>query len=136
AATGETKRVQADAFPNLRLAELRVDAQAWQKKPIEVEVSFEALGEAEDGRRWTSSTTEAGAFVVLACPLRMRIAAVGEPLGAFVEDVAFAPGAKETRSIVLAPGSDVVRIAGGTFVSGPPAAELARWRRMEREEGM
>ena len=62
---------------------------------------------------WTVPGHAGTAAVVPACKARMKVSA--PELGAFIEDVDFKEGEKVRRSVVLAPGSDVVRIQGGTL---------------------
>ncbi|MFZ6186192.1 SUMF1/EgtB/PvdO family nonheme iron enzyme, partial [Nannocystis pusilla] len=44
-------------------------------------------------------------------------------LGGFMEDIEFEAGKSYVREVVLAPGSDMVRIAGGHFRMGPPGPD-------------
>lgn len=61
---------------------------------------------------------------------RLRVAAEGK--GAFLEDVELVAGTELVRDIVLAPGPDMVRMPGGRFTMGPPAAEIEQWPGIER----
>ena len=62
---------------------------------------------------WTVPGHASTATVVPACKARMKVSA--PEVGAFIEDVELKEGAEVRRAVVLAPGSDVVRIHGGTL---------------------
>lgn len=120
ARAGEHAKLGPEAFPNLPLARLRFQARSSDGSPLPATARVENTA---NGTSWSTADAEAW---VPACPLRLTIASEG--LGAFIEDVAFEPGGSHGVDVVLAPGPDVVRIHGGTFVSGPPAEKLAHYR--------
>jgi len=64
---------------------------------------------------------------VPACAGELRVEAEGR--GAYHEEIDLSRAAGETitREIMLAPGSDVVRIHGGDFVLGPTESQVEEW---------
>ena len=99
---------QAD-FEGLRFAKLTIAATTLEQKPLRPSVT---LGS------WTVPGHASETTAVPACKARMKVSA--PELGAFIEDLDLQEGDEVQRSIVLAPGSDVVRIHGGalTFRDG------------------
>jgi formylglycine-generating enzyme required for sulfatase activity len=70
------------------------------------------------------------AVTVIACPARLRVETPG--YGAFIEDIDLQPGTVQRREVVLAPGPDMVRIPGGSFVMGPSLHMLFDWSHVPR----
>lgn len=111
-----TTRLSRKAVPDLELARLRIAARKLEGSVVapkvtvnDRKIALDAKGEAE----------------VPACKLRLRVATDG--LGAFQEDIDAEPGEVYARDVVLAPGPDMVRIAGGAFTLGPPKRLVAEW---------
>lgn len=128
-----TAKVELKSFPDLKLATLQIRAQAWKGSAVGAEVTLHART-SEPAEAWTATATAGGEpLLVPACSLRMRVESEG--LGAFVEDVELEVGASTTREIVLAPGPDVVRVHGGSFVAGPSLAHLFRYQSAGRGVG-
>lgn len=92
-------------FEGLRFAKLTVAATDLEQKPLLPTVT---LGE------WAVPGHASAATVVPACKARMKVSA--PELGAFIEDVELNEGDEMRRAVVLAPGSDMVRIHGGTLM--------------------
>src|SRR5690349_11393707 len=65
---------------------------------------------------------------------RRRLRVVAEGKGAFLEDLELAVGTEIVRDVVLAPGPDMVRMAGARFTMGPPADEVEAWPGIDRWE--
>ncbi|MEM6294133.1 MAG: SUMF1/EgtB/PvdO family nonheme iron enzyme [Myxococcota bacterium] len=103
AAGGRAVLGQED-FDGLRFAKLSVAATNLEQKPLLPSIT---LGE------WAVPGHASTATVVPACKARMKVSA--PELGAFIEDVVLNEGDELRRAVVLAPGSDVVRIHGGTL---------------------
>lgn len=119
-AAGQTLVIDRARASDLEWATLRVTAKDREGKPL---LHAVALGDAEVGvGQGTSETT------VPACPQRVRVSSRGQgELGGFVEDIDFGKEREAERTVVLAPGPDMVRIAGGKFTLGPPEALKERW---------
>lgn len=113
AAPGALTPIGAQTFAALEIARLHVIAKTPQRQPAAVEVS---LGD------WKVPDAAAQPTQVPACKLRLRLVAP-EGLGGFMEDIVFAPGESYVREVVLAPGPDMVRIAGARFRIGPPGPD-------------
>ncbi|MEM7156930.1 MAG: formylglycine-generating enzyme family protein [Myxococcota bacterium] len=71
------------------------------------------------GDRQIGETT--GFFKVLLPACTSHIVVASEGFGRFIEDIDFSADATQRRTITLAPGPDMVRIAGGAFTPGMPA---------------
>lgn len=100
------------AVSGLAFTTVHVEAKTIRDKPLEVKLH---LGEAE-------VPGEDGRFEIPACPARMRIEPTGTMaynLGSFIEDVEPKGAQTLTRTLVLRPGPDVVRLHGGAFRQGP-----------------
>ena len=104
AAGGRAVLGQGD-FEGLRFAKLTIAATDLEQTPLLPSVT---LGE------WAVPGHASTATVVPACKARMKLSA--PELGAFIEDVELNEGDELRRAVVLAPGSDVVRIHGGTLM--------------------
>lgn len=118
-AAGQTVVVDRERAKGLEWATLRVTAKDREGKPL---LHAVALGDAEaGGGQGTSETT------VAACSYRVRVSSSGRELGGWVEDVDFGKEREAERTVVLAPGPDVVRLPGGKFTLGPPEALKGRW---------
>ncbi len=111
AVAGQT-HVMDLAASGLASARLVVRATSVDGRELPVHVSLAMVGRI-------GSAPYGGGVDVPACESRIRIDAAEQPLGAFFEDVEFQAGGTETREIVLAPGPDVVRLRGGSFLLGP-----------------
>lgn len=115
-AAGETKGIDVTVSPGLGRATYTPKARGLDGKPLDVRVK---LGEHVIDHVGHGQTLD-----VVACPMRVTLAHEG--LGAFIEDVPFGPTDVVVREVVLAPGTDMVRIEGGDFVMGMTEAEH-RW---------
>jgi formylglycine-generating enzyme required for sulfatase activity len=113
AAAGAVTTVTGEAFAGLKLAQLSVIARTPERKPAEVSVF---LGD------WKVPGAAAQPTAVPACKQRLRVVAP-EGLGGFMEDIEFEAGKSYVRELALAPGPDMVRIAGARFRIGPPGPE-------------
>jgi formylglycine-generating enzyme required for sulfatase activity len=102
-AGGPSVLAQGD-FDGLHFAKLTIAATNLQQTPL---LPVVTLGD------WAVPGHASGATVVPACKARLKVSA--PELGAFVEDLDLKEGDEVRRSVVLAPGSDVVRIHGGTL---------------------
>lgn len=91
-------------FDGLAFAKLIIAATDLQQEPLLPTVTLDD---------WAVVGHASAATAVPACKARLRVSA--PDLGAFVEDVDFKEGDEVRRAVVLAPGSDVVRIHGGTL---------------------
>lgn len=91
-------------------------ARSLDGKPLNVTMSIGAtsVGEVEHGQ----------GVLLPACASRITLAHEG--LGAFTEDVELSANQTTVRDVVLAPGTDMVRIRGGHFVLG--VSEVQRER--------
>lgn len=117
---GQTVVVDRERAKGLDWATLRVTAKDREGKPLLHTVT---LGDAEAGGGQGTSET-----MVPACPHRVRVSSSGQSeLGGFVEDIDFAEEREVERSVVLAPGPDMVRIPGGKLTLGPPEAMRERY---------
>lgn len=119
-AAGQTVVIDRERAKGLEWAMLRVTAKDREGKPL---LHTVALGEAEaGGGQGVSETT------VPACSDRVRVSSSGQgELGGFMEDIDFAKEREVTRTVVLAPGPDMVRLPGGKFTLGPPEAMKERY---------
>jgi formylglycine-generating enzyme required for sulfatase activity len=104
-AAGRRVVLEHGDFEGLQLAKLTIAATNLEQKPLLPTVT---LGE------WAVPGHASTATVVPACKARLNVSVPG--LGAFIEDVELSEGDEMRRAVVLAPGSDVVRIQGGTLV--------------------
>ncbi|WAS90906.1 SUMF1/EgtB/PvdO family nonheme iron enzyme [Nannocystis punicea] len=108
-AAGALTTVSAQEFAGLKVAQLSVVARTSAQKPVNPAVF---LGD------WAVPGAAGQPTAIPACKLRLRLTADG--LGGFMEDIEFEAGKSYVREVVLAPGSDMIRIAGGHFRMGPP----------------
>jgi formylglycine-generating enzyme required for sulfatase activity len=123
-AGGETLVVDRERAQGLAWATLQVTAQDREGKP---QLHAVMLGDVVVGGGHGASTT-----MVPACPHHVRVAHDGpELLGGVVEDIDFGEEREVVRTVVLAPGPEMVRLPGGRFTLGPPEALKERW--MEEE---
>jgi formylglycine-generating enzyme required for sulfatase activity len=109
-APGASRTITRDDVPDLRFARLRIDARDLTGRALDVSLTTRdvPLGKLERGVP----------VDVPAC--HQRIFVQHEGLGGFIEDLDPKPGEMIERSIVLAPGPDMVRIHGGPFKIGRP----------------
>lgn len=119
-AAGQTLVVDRERATGLAWATLRVTAKDREGKPL---LHAVMLGDAEAGvGQGTSETT------MPACPQHVRVSSREQSgLGGWVEDIDFAKEREVERTVVLAPGPDMVRLPGGKFTLGPPEALKGRW---------
>ncbi len=124
-----TTPLTAADLPGFATAELRVTATTHLDEHVPdlaVFVDDQQLATPAAGAPWA----------VPACRLRVRVAAVGrDDLGGVIEDIEFVADSKVERAVVLAPGPDMVRIPGGSFVFGPNEAGKKWLREMSVNEG-
>lgn len=121
AIAGQTVVVDLATAPEVASATFIPKARSLAGAPLKVDVFVNDTHVA---------TVEHGERVAMpACATRISIAAVGETLGRFQEDVDFAEYPTVEREVVLAPGPDMVRLPGGPFTFGPPVEVLATWER-------
>ncbi|MBZ5709255.1 formylglycine-generating enzyme family protein [Nannocystis pusilla] len=113
AAAGALTTVSAQEFAGLKVAQLTVIARTPERKPANQTVF---LGD------WEVPGAAAEPTAIPACKLRLRVVPP-EGLGGFVEDIEFEAGKSYVRELSLAPGPDMVRIAGGHFRIGPPGPD-------------
>ncbi len=113
APAGVITRVSAERFAGLSVARLTVTAKLRDGTPVTPDVF---LG------TWAVPRAAGTEVQIPACTLRLGIASEG--LGGFTEDVEFEAGKAYVRDVVLAPGPDMIRIAGGKFRMGPPGPNL------------
>jgi formylglycine-generating enzyme required for sulfatase activity len=113
AAAGALATVSAPQFAGLQVAQLTVTAKTPEGKPATPAVF---LGD------WEVPGAAAQPSAIPACKLRLRIVAP-DGLGSFMEDIEFEAGKSYQRELSLAPGPDMVRIAGGHFRMGPPGPD-------------
>ncbi|MCY0989514.1 SUMF1/EgtB/PvdO family nonheme iron enzyme [Nannocystis sp. ILAH1] len=111
-AAGALTTVRAQEFAELTVAQLTLVAKTLDGKPVNPAVF---LGD------WAVPGAAGQPTPIPACKQRLRVAADG--LGGFMEDVEFEAGKSYVREVVLAPGPDMVRIAGGHFRMGPPGPD-------------
>lgn len=76
-----------------------------------------------------TARVEESTVVVPACEYRMRV--VSEGVGGFMEDIDLSREPSIRRTLVLAPGPDMVRIHGGPFTLGPPESNLEEYGRWD-----
>ncbi|MBL4687272.1 MAG: SUMF1/EgtB/PvdO family nonheme iron enzyme [Nannocystaceae bacterium] len=137
AVPGKETMVSKGAFEGLGFARLQVEASSWEGEALVASVKLGA---------WEVPTVEAGMLVdVPACAVRMEVRgarvpdgnvrAIESTLAGFVEQVTLEAGESYVRRVVLAPGPDMVRMPGGTYVSGPPEDQLAAYLK-EEERGV
>ncbi len=110
--SGQTHDVDIATVAGLATARLVVKAKSLGGHELPVNVALVDIGHVGSAAYW-------GGIDVPACTNRIRVEAIGLPLGAFIEDIQFEEGSTYTREIVLAPGPDVVRLPGGSFLLGP-----------------
>lgn len=91
-----------DDFAGLRFVSLKVRATDLEGKPLQPRITLD---------EWLVPGAASRGASVPACKARMKVSA--PELGAFIEDVDLTGGKALKRSVVLTPGSDVVRIHGG-----------------------
>jgi formylglycine-generating enzyme required for sulfatase activity len=91
-------------FEGLGFAKLSIAATNLQQEPLLPTVTLD---------EWTVPGHASTATVVPACKARMQVSA--PELGALIEDLELKEGDEVRSAVVLAPGSDVVRIHGGTL---------------------
>ena len=115
ATAGETKLVDVAAAPAFGGATYTPKPRRLDGMPLDARVRLgdHDLGTIPHGR----------AVPIVACPTRVTLAYDG--LGAFHEDLELTAGEALVRDVVLAPGTDMVRIEGGDFVLGMTEAEHA-----------
>ncbi len=113
---GETTTIDVGFAKGLGTATYVPKARSQDGKPLDVRLK---LGDQDIG------TVKHGQPVAVpACPARVALSHDG--LGGFIEDVEFASGKTMTRDVVLAAGTDMVRIQGGDFVRGMTEPEF-KW---------
>lgn len=121
AIAGQTVTIDLASVPELASATFVPKAKSLAGAPLKVNVFV------NDAR---AGTVEYGERVLVpACATRISIAAVGETLGRFQEDLDFTKQPLVEREVVLAPGPDMVRLPGGPFTFGPPLEVLATWKK-------
>lgn len=112
-AAEQTTVVKATDLPGFGTATLRVTARTHlgeALRDVVVFVGAQPLTTPKDDAPW----------VLPACRVRLRIAAAGrQDLAGVQETIEVAAGGELTRSVVLAPGPEMVRIPGGSIVFGP-----------------
>jgi len=119
-AGGHTLVVDRARAQGLEWATLQVTAQDREGKP---QIHAVLLGDTVVGGGHGTSTT-----TVPACPQRVRVAHDGpELLGGVIEDIDFGTQREVVRTVMLAPGPDMVRLPGGKFTLGPPEGMKQRW---------
>jgi formylglycine-generating enzyme required for sulfatase activity len=109
------------AFDDLTLVTFTADVTALDGTPLVPSLHVGDWLATPSGKGWQ----------LPACSLRIRLSA--PDLGGFIEDIDLSDGKSVHRSVVLAPGSDLVRVHGGTYVWGPLPEDMAYYR--ANEEG-
>ncbi|MCB9718924.1 MAG: formylglycine-generating enzyme family protein [Myxococcales bacterium] len=109
ASVGKTATVDHEAVPELTVVTLEVTTQDHEGNAVGHSVSLDDVIVGTGNPRST--------ITVPGCEYRVKVAHTGE-LGGFIEDIDFGRQERVTRSVVLAPGPDMVRIRGARFTPG------------------
>lgn len=117
-AAGEATTLDRVHVPGLETAALRLTIKAQQGEVPAPVLRMTPL--PDDGQERPSIALAGRDVEVIACRQRMRVDSGVAGIGGYWEDLDLAPGAVVERTIVLAPGPDMVRLRGGKFTAGMP----------------
>ncbi len=122
-AAGETTTFTDTTF-GLETATLRLTLSASHGQTLAPTVRL-AEADSLEAQQEAEHVVVDDAVTVLACRQRLKIGSGHADVGGYWEDITFVAGQTVSRTIVLRPGPDMVRLPGGDFVKGMRPEDLA-----------